>query len=76
MMWPSKTLAFVVLVLQVAQSPSCTFNHICRWMSSYSGVVYHNSSSTSLYDCLKTCYSIKNCTYAAFDSVRSSIVFY
>ncbi|XGW22585.1 hypothetical protein V3C99_005085, partial [Haemonchus contortus] len=27
-MWPSKTLAVVVFILEAAQSPSCTFTNI------------------------------------------------
>uniref|UniRef100_A0A7I4XV87 Apple domain-containing protein n=1 Tax=Haemonchus contortus TaxID=6289 RepID=A0A7I4XV87_HAECO len=67
MMWPSATLAVVVFFLQVAQSPSCTFNSICQRPASLGNVLYWTSSN-SLHDCLKKCYLIKNCTYAVFDS--------
>uniref|UniRef100_W6NAQ9 Uncharacterized protein n=1 Tax=Haemonchus contortus TaxID=6289 RepID=W6NAQ9_HAECO len=67
MVWPSKTLAVVVFILQIAQSPSCTFTEIYRAVSSLPDPISTNPS-TSLYECLKACYLIEICKYAQFSS--------
>ncbi|XGW26434.1 hypothetical protein V3C99_007222 [Haemonchus contortus] len=62
-MGPSRTLAVAVFILQVTQSPSCTITNICR--SGYNTALPISTvPATSLYNCLKMCYSIENCTYA------------
>uniref|UniRef100_A0A7I4YN26 Apple domain-containing protein n=1 Tax=Haemonchus contortus TaxID=6289 RepID=A0A7I4YN26_HAECO len=65
-MWPSKTLAVVVFMLQVSQSPSCTFTKYCGSPGD-TFKVYANTS-TSLYDCLKACYFTEYCNYVTFSS--------
>uniref|UniRef100_A0A7I4YN70 Apple domain-containing protein n=1 Tax=Haemonchus contortus TaxID=6289 RepID=A0A7I4YN70_HAECO len=65
-MWTSKTLAVVVFILQAVQSPSCTITNIC-WVASNSTGANYTSNSTSLHNCLKTCFLSKTCNYAGFD---------
>ncbi|XGW26997.1 hypothetical protein V3C99_007519, partial [Haemonchus contortus] len=44
-MSPSKTLAVVVFMLQVSQSPSCTFTNVCRVVT-VTNVTYEISSAS------------------------------
>ncbi|XGW28219.1 hypothetical protein V3C99_008207 [Haemonchus contortus] len=66
MVWPSKTLAVVVFILQVYPSRSCTFTQLCPLkLTNFTGIAEYTNKST-LYDCLKTCYSHESCGYAVF----------
>uniref|UniRef100_A0A7I5EBC6 Apple domain-containing protein n=1 Tax=Haemonchus contortus TaxID=6289 RepID=A0A7I5EBC6_HAECO len=67
MMWSSKTLAVVVLILQAYPSCSCTFHTTCVSAFNDSPQLYSNSTA-SLRDCLTTCYLIEKCVYALFTS--------
>ncbi|XGW26433.1 hypothetical protein V3C99_007221, partial [Haemonchus contortus] len=68
-MGSSEMVAAIVFMLQVAQLPSCTITNVCRLGYNTADKDYlHVQLTTSLYDCLKTCYSIENCTYALFQT--------